>query len=118
MTSPQRLDINEVDDITVVHFRDHKIIEDLRIQELSKDLFQLVDGDNRTKIVLNFSAVDLLSSAALGTLIKLYKKMNAKSGTLVLCCIKPEIYEAFKITNLHRVFTVKTDEADALASFA
>ena len=118
MTAPRRLDINVVDDVTVVHFRDRKIIEDLRIQEVGQDLFSLVDVDNRTKLILNFSAVDFLSTAALGTLIKLYKKVKAKSGKLVLCGIRPEILEVFKITNLDRIFVIKGEEGDALAMFS
>ena len=63
---PRRLEVNEVGDITVVHFRDQKIIEDLSIQEMGQELFHLVEGENRKRLVLNFAAVDFLSSAALG----------------------------------------------------
>ncbi len=116
MATYRRLVINEVGDVTVVHFRDQKIIEDLRIQELGQELFQLVETENRKKLVLNFSSVDFLSSAALGVLIKLDKKVKAKQGRLALCCIRPEIFEVFKITNLNRVFIIKADESDALAA--
>ncbi len=117
MTAYQRLDINEVGDVTVVRFRDHKIVEDINIQQLGQELFQLVEADNRQKIVLNFSAVDFLSSAALGKLITLDKKMKAHGGELKLSNIRPEIYEVFAITKLNRLFDIKDDEADALAAF-
>ncbi|NLS96388.1 MAG: STAS domain-containing protein [Planctomycetaceae bacterium] len=117
MAAYRRLDVNEVGDVTVVHFRDQKIIEDLGIQELGQELFQLVEVENRRKMVLNFSAVDFLSSAALGKLITLDKKMKAKTGKLKLCNIRPEIYEVFAITRLNRLFDIKDEEADALAAF-
>ena len=117
MPERQRLEINEVGDVTVVHFLDHKIIEDLGIQELGQELFKLVEGENRTKLVLNFSSVDFLSSAALGKLITLDKKVKARSGLLKLCNIRAEIYEVFAITKLNRLFDIKDDEADALAAF-
>ncbi len=69
MPGLRRVEVNEVGDVTVVHFRDQKIIEDLGIQEMGQELFQLVEGENRKKLVLNFSSVDFLSSAALGKLI-------------------------------------------------
>lgn len=116
MATYRRVVINEIGDVTVVHFRDQKIIEDLRIQELGQELYQLVETENRKKLVLNFASVDFLSSAALGVLIKLDKKVKAKQGALKLCCIRPEIYEVFKITNLYRVFDIKPEEADALAA--
>ncbi len=117
MAAYRRLDVNEVGDVTVVHFRDQKIIEDLGIQELGQELFQLVELGNCRKIVLNFSAVDFLSSAALGKLITLDKKMKGKAGKLKLCNIRPEIYEVFAITRLNRLFDIKDEEADALAAF-
>ena len=117
MAGYRRLDVNEVGDVTVVHFRDQKIIEDLGIQELGQELNHLVEVENRRKLVLNFSSVDFLSSAALGKLITLDKKMKAKSGKLKLCNIRPEIYEVFAITRLNRLFDIKDEEADALAAF-
>ena len=117
MAGYRRLDVNEVGDVTVVHFRDQKIIEDLGIQELGQELNRLVEVENRRKLVLNFSSVDFLSSAALGKLITLDKKMKAKSGKLKLCNIRPEIYEVFAISRLNRLFDIKDEEADALAAF-
>lgn len=113
----QRLTINEVGDVTVVRFRDQKIIDNLNIQELGKELSRLVEVENRSKLLLNFSAVEFLSSAALGKLITLDKKVKAAGGILKLCQIKPEIYEVFTITKLNRLFDIKEDEADALAAF-
>jgi anti-sigma B factor antagonist len=67
--------------------------------------------------VLNFSSVGFMSSAALGKLITLDKKVKAKGGVLKLCNIKPEIYEVFAITRLDRLFDIKKDESEALAAF-
>ena len=113
----RRLHVTEVGDVTVVRFRDNKIIEDINIQELGQELFQLVDAQNRKKLLLNFSSVDFLSSAALGKLITLDKKMKAHGGTLKLSNIRPEIYEVFAITKLNRLFDIRDEEADALAAF-
>ena len=118
MAEYRRLDVSEVGDVTVVRFRDQKIIEDINIQELGRELFQLVEVENREKVLLNFSSVDFLSSAALGKLITLEKKLvKSRDGTLRLSNIRPEIYEVFAITKLNRVFEIKDDEAEALASF-
>jgi len=113
----RRLHVTEVGDVTVVRFRDNKIIEDINIQELGQELFQLVDAQNRKKLLLNFSSVDFLSSAALGKLITLDKKVKAGGGLLKLSNIRPEIYEVFAITKLNRLFDIKDDQVDALAAF-
>jgi anti-sigma B factor antagonist len=117
MTGYLRLDVNEVGDVTVVRFRDHKIVEDINIQQLGQEMFRLIEVDGRDKLLLNFSSVDFLSSAALGKLITLDKKMKAHGGALKLSNIRPEIYEVFAITKLNRLFDIKDDEADALAAF-
>lgn len=117
MAGYRRLDVSEVGDVTVIRFRDRKIIDDINIQEMGQELFGLVEQDHRLKLLLNFSLVDFLSSAALGKLITLDKKVKAHSGTLKLCNIRPEIYEVFAITKLNRLFDIKEDESDALASF-
>jgi len=117
MVASRRLEINEVRDVTVVHFKDHKIVEDLGIQELGQELFNLVEVENRRKVVLNFAAVDFLSSAALGKLMTLERKVHTRGGKLKLCNIRPEIYEVFVITRLNRLFDIREDEADALAAF-
>ena len=117
MANYRRLEVKQVGDVTVVRFRDHKIVEDINIQELGSEMFQLIEVENRDKLLLNFSDVDFLSSAALGKLITLDKKMKAHGGALKLSNIRPEIFEVFSITRLNRLFEIKDDEADALAAF-
>jgi len=117
MTAYRHLDVGRVGDVTVIRFLDHKIIEDINIQELGQEMFHMVEVDGCNKMLLNFSSVDFLSSAALGKLITLDKKMKAHGGVLKLSNIRPEIYEVFAITKLNRLFDIHDEEADALAAF-
>ena len=55
---------------------DRKILDEANIQELGHELYQLVEQDNRSKIILNFSNVEFLSSAALGKLIKNFRRLR------------------------------------------
>ena len=118
MLGYRRLDLNELDDIVVVRFLDQKIIDDVNIQELGQELFRLVEVDNCKKLLLNFAEVDFLSSAALGKLITLDKKAKKHGCILKLSNIRPEIYEVFAITKLNRLFDIKNDQAEALATFS
>ncbi|HEX4131864.1 MAG TPA: STAS domain-containing protein [Pirellulales bacterium] len=117
MAVNRRLEVAEVGDVTVVRFVDRKILDEGNIQEMGQELFQLVEEDDRTKLLLNFSQVDFLSSAALGKLITLDKKVKAHQGKLRLSNIRPEIYEVFAITKLNKLFDICDDEAAALAAF-
>jgi anti-sigma B factor antagonist len=113
----RRLDIEEIGDITIAKFIDKKILDENNIQVIGNQLFGLVDEEGRTKIVLDFSNVEYLSSAALGKLITMEKKVKAAKGKLRLCCIRPEIYEVFAITKLNRLFKICEDQERALEGF-
>ena len=113
----RRLDIEQVGDVTVARFIDKKILDETNIQIIGNQLFGLVDEDGREKIVLDFSNVEYLSSAALGKLITLDKKVKAAKGKLRLCSIRPDIYEVFAITKLNKLFTIYDNQEKALDGF-
>jgi anti-anti-sigma factor len=115
MAKLQRIKVTEAGPISVVTFADSKIIDESEIQELGQELYDLVERDDRKKIVLNFANVEFLSSAALGKLIGFDKRVKQHGAELVLSNIRPEIYEVFAITKLTKLFQIKDDEADALA---
>jgi anti-sigma B factor antagonist len=118
MATHRRIDVSKVGDVSVVKFQDRKILDEASIQELGLELFGLVEQDNRKSILLNFTGVEFLSSAALGKLITLDRKVKSHKGRLKLCEIRPEILEVFQITKLNKVFDIRTDEAEAIAAFA
>ena len=113
----RRFDIEEVDGVTIAKFIDKKILDENNIQMIGNQLFGLVDDDGRKKIVLDFSNVEYLSSAALGKLITMNKKVGEAGGNLRLCSIRDDIFEVFKITRLNKVFDIRGTQQDALAGF-
>ena len=115
MSGHRRVELSEVQDVTVVRFLDRKLLDAANIQELGDELFGLVERDKRKRLLLNFSNVEFLSSAALNKLIILDKKVKTNQGKLKLCNLRPEILEVFAITRLNQLFDIADDEADALA---
>ena len=117
MATHRRIDVSKVGDVTVVKFLDKKILDEAGIQELGAELFALIEHDNRRSMVLNFSNVDFLSSAALGKLITLDRKMKSAKGRLKMSNIRPEILEVFQVTKLNKVFDIRGEEAEAISAF-
>jgi anti-sigma B factor antagonist len=113
----KRLEVEDVGDVTVVNFTDRKILDEQNTQLIGEQLFSLVDESGRKKILLNFGNVEYLSSAALGKLITLNKKLQAAGGKLILCNIDPQIYEVFEITKLNKLFNIHKEEQAALQAF-
>lgn len=113
----RKLDLEEVNDVTIARFTDKKILDESNIQIIGNQLFNLVDDDHRQKIVLDFTNVEYLSSAALGKLITMEKKVKAAGGKLRLCAIRSDIKEVFKITRLDKLFQIVDDREKALEGF-
>ena len=113
----RRLETEIIGDVTVVNFTDKRILDDENIRIIGEQLFALIDDQGHKKLLLNFTNVEYLSSAALGKFITLNKKVSGAGGKLVLCGIDPTIYEVFEITRLNKLFNIQKDEQSALQSF-
>jgi anti-sigma B factor antagonist len=96
----QRIVVEDIGDITVVNFTDKKILDEQNISMIGDELFRLVDELGRLKLLLNFSNVEFMSSAALGKLIRLHQRLDAVGGKLVLCKISKNIYDIFELTRV------------------
>lgn len=115
-TTP-RLAISQHKDISVVEFKESKILDEMNINEIGNTLAGLVDTSERPKVLIDFTSVDHLSSAALGMLININNKIRDKSGQLRLCKIRPQILEVFVITKLNRLFKICDKRDEAIKSF-
>lgn len=104
------------DGIILAEFRDQDILDELNIAQIGEQLNGLVLREDKPRLVVDFSHVAHMSSAALGMLITLHKRIRERNGQLRLCCIRPEIYEVFVITKLNEIFQIHSDRAAALAS--
>jgi anti-anti-sigma factor len=99
---------------TVVTFRKEKILEDTDIQSLAESLFGLLKDAQEVNLILDFHPVGFMSSAVLGLLIRISKKVAEQGGQVRLCGINKRIYQAFVITGLDKVFDIFQDVDNAL----
>ena len=113
-----QLTISDNGGICTVEFADRKILEELSINQIGDDLTNLAERKKPINLLLSFKNVEHLSSAALGMLITLHKRVADHRGQLKLADIKPQIFEVFKITRLNKVFDIHDTAAKAKASFA
>jgi len=113
-----RISIEYGDDATIVAFTDEKILEDTDVRALREAVESVVEQAPGIHLVLDFRHVRFLSSAVLGLLIRISKKVYEREGQLRLCNIHPGIYEVFKITRLTNVFEIYEDIESATQSFS
>ncbi|MCR9217274.1 MAG: STAS domain-containing protein [Phycisphaerales bacterium] len=117
-SSESRLRVRKEDGITQVEFVDRNILDEANIQRIGEEISEIIDGDARPKLLISFSNVDHLSSAALGTLITIHNRLKQKGGQLRLANIDPQIYEVFMITKLNKLFDIHESRDEAMESFA
>jgi anti-sigma B factor antagonist len=113
----RQIQVTVVDGITVVSFVQAKILSEPDVQALGEELLGLVDRDGCKYLVLDFQKVQFCSSAVIGKLLALDRKVKSKKGKLRLCRMAPEIREVFQITRLDQVLEIKDTREQALTAF-
>ncbi len=64
----------------------------------------LADGDRH--IIIDFGGTDFIDSTGLGALIGALKRVRTLEGSLQIVCPQIRLQELFKLTDLHKVFTL------------
>ena len=113
-----RISVAYKENATVIAFTDEKILEETDVRALREAVESVVEQARGIHLVLDFRHVKFLSSAVLGLLIRISKRVYEQEGQLRLCNIHPGIYEVFKITRLTNVFEIYEDVDSATQSFS
>ncbi len=117
-TLEPKISVEYADDTTIITFTDEKILEDKDIRSLQESILSVVEQGDGIKLILDFRNVQFLSSAVLGLLIRVSKKVYERNGKLRLCNINPNIYKIFKITRLTKIFDIYEDLDSAVESLS
>lgn len=98
------------DDVcTTITFTNGRIFDEMSISNLGLELLAIGDSaPENSKVILDFSNVDYLSSAALGKIISMNKKLKEKGTSLVLRKMNENIHEIFVITRLDKFFKIES----------
>jgi anti-sigma B factor antagonist len=114
-----RISVEYTENATVITFTDEKILEEKDVQAIQESIMSVIESTSGgIKLILDFSKVQFLSSAVLGLLIRISKKVYETDGQLKLCSINPKIYKIFKITRLTKIFDIYDDTGSATESLA
>lgn len=112
------ISVQYTDKATVLTLTDRKILEEQDIRALETSVMSVIDQSPTVRLVLDFCQVEFLSSAVLGLLIRISKRVNEKNGQLRLCNISSKLYEVFKITQLTKIFDIQKDVENAVESLS
>jgi STAS domain. len=96
-------------DTTFVTFNDMSILESEQIDKLKKLLTPIVEKTKDGKLVLNFVNVQSLSSAMLGLLLIIHKRMCEHKGNMEIWNLNQNIQKVFEITQLTKIFNIQNN---------
>ena len=106
------------DNILTMQLLDERLMDEGQLKRIYNDVLALLDKTTEKQVILEFSKVQFMSSSMLGKLVQVHKKCKEYKVKLKLCGISPDIFEVFKITKLHKLFDIETDEASARKAFS
>ena len=93
-------------DVTFVTFTEEMIFEEEQIRKLRESLEAVIEKNEDKKLILNFVNVKFMTSAFLGLLVRIHKKLCEQGGRLRLSNLDSNLRKVFEITQLTKVFEI------------
>lgn len=84
--------------------------------DFEKRLSEVIRQGTR-RLVVDFGALDYISSAGLRVILKTTKDIKRAEGLLVLCAMKDYVREVFEIAGFDSFLPISTSLEDALKQF-
>jgi anti-sigma B factor antagonist len=102
----RRIKVETVNGETVIQFAD-PILDEQNSGVLSQQVLELVDKAAPQPLLLDFRGVQFLSSAALGSLLKLHKQIMAIGGQISFRNFAPDISQVLEATGLDKILDIR-----------
>jgi anti-sigma B factor antagonist len=117
-TNFKHISVRDVNGVAVVDFvKSPLMFEVAVVEEIGNELSRLITDHRSTKILLDFSSVQYVSSTMLAKLAALEKQMQQAKGQLKFCGLGPILMDTFRIGHFERVFSIHDDVDAAIKSF-
>jgi len=84
---------------------------------LESEVNSLID-EKQTRLILDLSAVSTMDSAAIGAVVRCFRKLKSVGGDLRLACAPPVIARILDQTKVNKIVPTFATVSDAAASFA
>jgi anti-sigma B factor antagonist len=92
-------------------------LDPLTSNQLDEELNKSISSGS-TKLVLDLSEVDFISSSGLRVFLTGLKKVKAQNGDLKICGMNSNVEKIFKIAGFVALFDIHPTEAEAVQKFS
>jgi anti-sigma B factor antagonist len=98
-------------DITIIALTGR--LDTLSSSSLEDKLLDTINK-NQSKIIIDFSQLDFISSSGLRVLLTAGKQMKSAQGRLVLCSLKDHVKEVFDVAGFSMLFKMFSSQEDSI----
>lgn len=105
-------------DVQVARVRVTRLTEDVNLEQFGHELFALVEQAPCRKLVVDLTEVTAITSAGLGKMIALHRKVRRLQGAVVFCHLQPAVDEVLETSRLSTYLVLAPDVAQAVATLA
>jgi anti-sigma B factor antagonist len=107
--------IEDCGNAVVARFTRNQLSEEENIEQIGQELLSLVEQYQCRQIVLSLELVEFITSAALGKIIMLHRRLHRKDGKLVVCSASGPVADVLESSRLNDYFVMAPDTQGALA---
>jgi anti-anti-sigma factor len=103
----------------LLRIKNAKILTEHSVNDMGERILQcLQNASDPPRILISFCDVQFLSSAGVGKLILIQRRIKERGGELVLCDMTPSTIDVFRVAHLQDYFRIFPDVTSALAAFS
>jgi anti-sigma B factor antagonist len=104
------------DDAVVVSVAVELLTEDVNLEQFGHELFALVEQFGCRRLVVDLGEVRVVTSAGLGKMITLHRKMHRHQGHVIFCDVQSAVADVLRTSRLITYLAVAADQEAALAA--
>lgn len=105
-------------DVLVMEFQVAAVTDSLSVESVGTEWMRELESSDHKKLVIDFSAIEFLSSGLLGELIQLRGYCRAQGISLKLCCLSNQLKNVLSLTQLSGQFKTYHSQRGAIECFA
>ena len=111
---PAFLTIEQHGTVVVARLTRPQLSEEDNIDQMAHELVTLIDQYQCLQLALSLGTVEYITSAALGKLIHVHRKLHRLDGRLVMCDVQTSVAEILKTSRLDQYFHIADNCEQAL----
>jgi anti-anti-sigma factor len=105
-------------DIVVVDLMTPGLYEGADLDDISERLHRLIGPGLSKSMIIDFSRVGFIASSCLSLLIMLKRAIDSNEGQFMICGLRKQVQQVFRLSGLEQMLTLHRTRDDALAAMA